>query len=132
MCFALFLGTRVPPVMLPRSGKYGDGTVGTEALREYNSAVKSHFSLPHVVYVASDHGCGCGFRHIAYSNGWSEDYFASLPDYDPTDTQRNYVALALEFLRQHFQEEESVEFYAAGKAISSCQKWTGAKSRWMT
>ncbi len=110
MCFALFLGARVPPPVLPRSGKWGDGIVGTRALNEYNSPVKAHFTLPHVVYAESDHGCGCGFRHISYQNGWGEDYFASLPDYDTTDTQRNHLALA-EFLRKHFQGEEFVEFY---------------------
>ena len=110
MCFALFLGARVPPPIIPSSRKYGDGNVHTEALREYNSPVRVHFTLPHVVYVGSDRGCGCGFRNTDFQGDWPDEYIVSLPDYNPGEKQANHDALAA-LLRQYFGGEPCVELY---------------------
>ena len=110
MCFALFLGARVAPPIIPCSGKYGDGQVYTQPLNDYNSPVRGHFTLPHVVYVGSDQGCGCGFRNTSFQVDWPDEYIASMPDYDPKERQGNHEALAA-LVRQHFGGEPFVELY---------------------
>lgn len=110
MCFALFLGARVAPPIIPCTGKYGDGHVYTEVLREYNSPVCAHFTLPHVVYVGSDRGCGCGFRHSSGFEGWPDNCIICDRDEGTEAKQANHESLVA-LLRQHFRSEPFVELY---------------------
>ncbi|MHA4810125.1 hypothetical protein ACX0G9_18570 [Flavitalea flava] len=41
----------------------------TKELDESEYAVRSHFSQSNVLYVGTDQGCGCGFRHALLADG---------------------------------------------------------------
>jgi hypothetical protein len=41
----------------------------TKELEEQEKPVLQHFSMPHVLYVGSNTGCGCAFRHALYEKG---------------------------------------------------------------
>lgn len=109
MCFVLYLAARIPPPAIP-DGPYGCRDVHTRPLRAYDEPVRTHFTLEHAVYLGSDQGCGCGFRHTIVNDPRSGEYFASLPDYDTTSTQPNHDALAAR-LQRHFAGEDFVELY---------------------
>jgi hypothetical protein len=44
----------------------------TKELDEQEKPVMQHFTMPQVLYVGSNEGCGCSFRHALYDKGqWS-------------------------------------------------------------
>lgn len=44
----------------------------TKELEEQEKPVLQHFSMPYVIYVGSNEGCGCSFRHALFDKGqWS-------------------------------------------------------------
>jgi hypothetical protein len=69
MCFTLYIGT---PIKLPLiEWKKDQPGVHATNLKEYELGVLSRFSLPNVLYIGSDQGCGCGFRHaLAEGKEW--------------------------------------------------------------
>jgi hypothetical protein len=85
------------------------GRLHTQALRECDAPVRAQFTLPHVVYVGSDTGCGCNFRHASYQQGcWPEEQ--SIDEEKAPVTQPNHESLVA-FIRQHFTGEPFVELY---------------------
>jgi hypothetical protein len=61
MCFTLYIGsdTALPQILWDKDipGFH------TRELEDWEGQVPSCFSHPKVIYVGSDQGCGCGFRH---------------------------------------------------------------------
>jgi hypothetical protein len=110
MCFMLCLGARVAPPSAAYGGKGGNGTVHIEVLSEHDSALRAHFTLPHVVYVASEQGCGCGFRHTSFQGFWPDESIVSDLAYTTQWTQANHEGLVL-LLREHFWREAFIELY---------------------
>lgn len=41
----------------------------TRELDEREKSVLQHFSMPDVIYIGSNEGCGCSFRHALYDKG---------------------------------------------------------------
>ena len=110
MCFVLYLAARVAPPITSYGGRGGQGTVSTDVLKEHDSAVRRHFTLPHVVYVGSDQGCGCGFRNTSFQGFWPDDVNVPFTPPDPNPNQPNHESLA-GLLREHFGREDFIEFY---------------------
>lgn len=118
MCFVLYLGARVAPPIVGPAGKMVKGWLHTRALRECDLPVCTHFTLPHVVYVGSDTGCGCNFRNASYQQGcWPEEQ--SCDEAKAQVTQPNHESLVA-FIRQHFADEMFVELYGC---------WSGDEAR---
>ncbi len=63
MCFCLYLGTPSPAPLIPPRSPPGGGHISIEPLHETRQSVKAWFTLPCVMQIGSDVGCGCGFRH---------------------------------------------------------------------
>ena len=61
MCWTLYLGTNVklPIIELDRNLP----RFNARHLEYYELGVKSRITMPDVLYLGSDQGCGCGFRH---------------------------------------------------------------------
>jgi hypothetical protein len=73
MCFALFLGTRTPAPLIPFSRKRP--AFFTELAAGERVPPPGALTLPHVTYVGSDEGCGCGFRNIGrVGDEWESDW----------------------------------------------------------
>ena len=71
MCVALYLASNKKlPHIAPRAGKFY-----TCDLEEKESIIKTHFSFPYVIYLASDQGCGCGFsiNHYIDTDNYSNN-----------------------------------------------------------
>jgi hypothetical protein len=118
MCFVLYVGARVAPPIVAASGGMVKGRLHTRALRECDAPVRAHFTLPHVVYVGSDQGCGCGFRHVSFQQGcWPEEEWCD--EAKAKATQPNHESLVA-FLREHFGGEAFVELYGC---------WSGDEGR---
>jgi len=61
MCFTLYVGASIKlPLIEWNKEQPGFHTANP---RDYELRVLSRFTLPHVLYVGSHEGCGCGFRH---------------------------------------------------------------------
>ena len=108
MCFMLYLGARVAPPITPHGGKSGIWTVHIEVLKQRDSGVRAHFTLPHVVCVASSQGCGCGFRNTSFDQFWPDELYAPFTDPDPGSRQPDHESLA-GLLREYFGREAFIE-----------------------
>ena len=62
MCLLAFIALDTPISEIPWSEENPGLHVTT--LGEHNEPIRSAFSKPHVFYVGSHEGCGCGFRHV--------------------------------------------------------------------
>lgn len=102
MCFCLYLGTPSPAPLIPPRSPPGGGRISIEPLHETRQSVKDWFTLPCVMQVGSDVGCGCGFRH--------NEAAAYIPDTDHSGTQPNHLNL-VEVLKQHFGTAPFVELH---------------------
>lgn len=70
MCIALYLGSEDMLPIIPYNQE--KPAFNTKKLDEQEKPVFQQFSLPHVIYVGSNEGCGCSFRHALYDKGqWS-------------------------------------------------------------
>ena len=59
MCWALYLASDIELPWIPWNEN--DHGFFTMPLSEYELGVAAQFSLPHMVYLGSHQGCGCGF-----------------------------------------------------------------------
>ncbi len=98
MCLMLWMGTTHPLPPLPRCapGATPDEVLGYACVDHVpaEAVVRKRFASPHVAYVGSHKGCGCGFE----SNGL---------DFDGVET----TELAMELLPA-MNENEQLEFLA--------------------
>jgi hypothetical protein len=110
MCFALFLGTRTPAPLIPFAKECP--AFFTELPFGGRVPPPGAFTLPHITYVGSDEGCGCGFRNLGrVGDDWvSVGTVMSWPGFDPAKTQPNHEDLAA-LIRRHFSAEPFVELY---------------------
>lgn len=74
MCIALYIASDRPLPLTPQPVSVAEGTSSptwpqeaqrfhTATLQPAQEAVRSHFNHPHVLYVGSYEGCGCGFNY---------------------------------------------------------------------
>lgn len=84
MCFVLYLAVDCRPASSRWDAQ--DRRVYVDDLTPGTETVKSHFTLPGVVYVGSSLGCGCGFRSVSFQNGeWPEEFLTEAGDLEPPD-----------------------------------------------
>jgi hypothetical protein len=70
MCLVLYLGSEKRLPIIPYNPE--QPAFNTKELDEQEKPVLKHFSMPQVLYVGSNEGCGCSFRHALYDKGqWS-------------------------------------------------------------
>ena len=64
----IYISTDRPLPTIPYDEK--NRKLNTEDITENEMTFKNLFSKPHIKYVGSDQGCGCGFRHalLEYDN----------------------------------------------------------------
>ena len=111
MCFVLYLGSPVPLPLIPWS-EAARG-LNTNAISDYEHGVEQHFTAPHICYVGSDLGCGCGFRNASYQNGrWPNEEWRDDDDTGHLTTQPNHEAL-VKFILGHLPTKAVVELYGA-------------------
>ncbi len=69
MCMTFYIAS---DTIVPRISMDLDlPSFNTRDLNESEEYVKVHFSLKNILYMGSDQGCGCGFRHELFENdGW--------------------------------------------------------------
>ncbi len=109
MCFVLYVASKKTVPVIPWNDE--QRALWTTGLTAHDQTMRHQFKLSEVAYVGSDNQCGCGFRHATYQQGeWPEEWEANAPDYDPSDTQPNHLALAA-FLRSHCAGEPFVELF---------------------
>lgn len=66
----LYLGSEEKLPIIPYNPE--QPAFNTKELDEQEKPVLQHFSLPQVLYVGSNEGCGCSFRHALFDKGeWS-------------------------------------------------------------
>jgi hypothetical protein len=95
--------------------KKGPATVhpalNTDDLDEFNEAVKDKFTQPHIAYVGSDQGCGCGFRYVPLSEQFEGcELIYSEGVETQSKTQQNHQQLH-DYLLKQFKGEDFVELY---------------------
>lgn len=81
----------------------------TTELDEREAAILQKISLPNILYVGSDQGCGCGFRHVLLEKGeWLvyEDEDSEAIE----ESQKNQEAL-YKYIRSYVDKNKTVEMY---------------------
>lgn len=73
----------------------------TKALEQSEEIVRSHFSLPHIVYAGSYEGCGCGFSY-------GREFEESEDDLDHLTAARESVAELVRYI----QDSKAGEIYS--------------------
>lgn len=69
MCFTLYLGASIKLPLI--EWNKDQPAVHTANLQDDELEVLSRFTFPHILYVGSNEGCGCGFRHaLAEGKNW--------------------------------------------------------------
>ena len=63
----LYLGSEEKLPIIPYNPE--QPAFNTKKLEEQEKPILQHFSLPHVLYIVSNEGCGCSFRHALYEKG---------------------------------------------------------------
>jgi hypothetical protein len=108
MCFALLLGTRTPAPLIAFSKERP--AFFTELASGERVPPPGAFPLPHVAYVGSDEGCGCGVRNVGRVGADWESVKAriSWSGFDPAQSQPNHEARAA-LIRLHPGGEPLVE-----------------------
>jgi hypothetical protein len=61
MCWTLYVSTPIKLPLIEWDSK--QPRFNARKLKDDELAIVSRFTMPEVVYVGSDQGCGCGFRH---------------------------------------------------------------------
>jgi len=108
MCFVLYVASRSKPPLI--GFRPEAPALNTKELNEHTQSVRDKFTLPHVVYVGSDQGCGCGFRFLLREQVADADLiFSDDVEADPS-RQRNQQQLR-DFLLEKFKDEPFVELF---------------------
>ena len=84
MCMAVYLAAEVEPPLVAWDRARPAFTV-MELSSKLDHAVRAQFTKPHVVYVGSHEGCGCGFSYGQYP--------FLQNDGDETENRRDVAAL---------------------------------------
>lgn len=109
MCFVLYLGTDQPVGTIPWNDR--NPKLNTQDLTELDAGVVRHFEAPHVKYLGSDQGCGCGFRHVSYQNGeWPGESMIGKEHDTGGEQQPNHEQLHA-FLKELLEQSDRVELY---------------------
>ena len=102
MCMTLYLAStsKLPFIELDRKFP----SFYTKELDQSEQNVRTHFSMENVLYVGSDQGCGCGFRHaIIDGNEWlavteeddsSQDNHTKLVEYISSNIKQGIVEIS--------------------------------------
>src|SRR6478735_6274387 len=62
MCWTLYVSTPIKLPLIEWDSK--QPRFNARKLKDDELAIVNRFTMPEVVYVGSDQGCGCGFRHV--------------------------------------------------------------------
>jgi len=121
MCFTLYVAaSKKLPLREWNKDKPG---VHTANLQDYELGVLGRLSLPFALYVGSNQGCGCGFRHsIVDGQGW----LPVIPSekYELNAEQENHVGL-WQYLTESL-EGGSIEIYACWNSdVNECPDCIG-------
>ncbi len=91
--------SKLPHIDLDRESP----SFNTKELDQSEQNVRTHFSMENVLYVGSDQGCGCGFRHaIIEGNEWlivteednsSEKNHTELVNFISSNIKEGYVEI---------------------------------------
>lgn len=110
MCFVLYMAADRPVPSIPCNEH--DRKLSTSDLTDREQAVAGHFTKPHLKYVGSDLGCGCGFRNAMLQNGeWPEEEMASWGEPDTDESKQTNHEQLQAFLAGLLREGEAVELY---------------------
>lgn len=102
----LYLGSEKALPVIPYNPE--QPAFNTKELDEHEKPVIQHFSKQHVIYVGSNEGCGCSFRHALYEKGeWS--YVIPEEDEEAIATQVDHQTLVAYLKTSGLQK---VEIYA--------------------
>lgn len=107
MCFVLYAAARKRPRLIPSPVDPPAFHVAEVGGNE--DMVRGQFTLPEVVYIGSDQGCGCGFRY-SLSDGYSKAAEIEFDDANLAETQPNQLKLKA-YLEEDFKEEPFIELY---------------------
>lgn len=105
MCMTLYLSanSKMPRIKWDKNSP----AFNAKDLEESENAVRNYFSLSDVLYVGSDQGCGCGFRHALLSNG----EWLNVIEEDNNSEQINHQAL-LDYIRT-YTNDGLIEIYSS-------------------
>jgi len=107
MCFTLYVGTSIKLPLI--EWKKDQPAVHTTNLQDYELGILSRFTLPYVLRIGSDQGCGCGFRHaLADGQNWLPVGEGEMDDLDAI--QKNHKGI-WQYLTGNVTGE-SIEIYA--------------------
>ena len=106
MCMTLYIATSKP--MPTISYNEANPCLNTQDIAENETSLISVFTKPHLKYVGSDQGCGCGFRHaLLDENNWLrvQDETEDIID---NDNHQNLV----DFIAGNNKGEASIEIFS--------------------
>lgn len=106
MCFTIYLGSSVQGPLVEWNSD--QPTFHTKHLDKNEEGILDRVSLPHVLYMGSDQGCGCGFRHALRDR---TDWLPAIEEEgDSRKTQENHVNL-VQYLSDNLLNQ-NIEIYA--------------------
>jgi hypothetical protein len=103
MCLALYVG--IDSNTVPAAGQ----RISLRPLSQRDRIVQKWFSKPHVYYVASSIGCGCGFRSIGCNS--ELEYYEGMFDDEDTDRYAADHAALRDLIADVVGKEGCVELY---------------------
>ena len=110
MCFVLYAASRLKARLIPFNPQ--TRALNTALPQALKLVIRDKFTLPHVTYVGSDQGCGCGFRYVPKESQDLEDpesiYSEGIERQN--ETQHNHQQLR-DYLFREFKVESFVELY---------------------
>jgi hypothetical protein len=101
MCMTVYLASDVPLPTIP--WEQSTPAFNVADLRAPDESVRKQFSKPHVYYVGSHEGCGCGFQHGQYPGFEEPDNIAAA-----VRSRRELT----DYIRRALATQDSVELFS--------------------
>ena len=109
MCMTFYIGSNVPLVKI--NFDKNSPSFHTMELSQEEQLVTGHFSSSNVLYMGSDLGCGCGFKHSLLEKAGLWYDVVDENDEDVKSTLINHQNL-IKYLTSILQKKEKIEIYA--------------------
>jgi hypothetical protein len=106
MCVAVYIASDKPLPLIPFD--VGKPAFNVSEIGERSATVKQQFTKPHVYYVGSHTGCGCGFQN--HSDMYGTDFGTDPEEIVAGRESRQRLA---EYLRAALATQESLELFAS-------------------
>ena len=128
MCFVLYAASRIDPPLIPWNEQLPE--LYTSELSDDCEVVRANFTLPHVFYIGSHDGCGCGFRYIPLEAILQEDAEAIYSEgvEHQKYTQPNHRKL-FDYIEREFKNEPFLELYGCWSGEEAERSTTEAEVR---